>query len=297
MTNAGANSNGTVAIPSAQPVAVVDPPPLSRLALNLITIGPQHRFEDILDGCVRLGITAVSPWRQHYEGAGVAHAARAVSERGLSVNTVCRIAGFGPADTSGAWQAALREGRDAIDEAAELKARFVTVTGGGIAPISKDVAAARKRVHAGVEALLPHARAAGIPLALEPLHPMTAADRGAISSLGLAHAMARELGDGVVVLVDAYNTWWDPNLAPEIAALGSRIAGFQVSDWLMPTTDLAFDRGMMGEGVIDLRGIRHMVEDAGFRGLVEVEVLSNRWAGCELEDVLSTVVERFTTCC
>jgi sugar phosphate isomerase/epimerase len=213
------------------------------------------------------------------------------------VNTVCRIAAFGPADTPGAWQAALREGHHTIDEAAEMKARFVTVTGGGIAPVSKDVAAARKRVHDGVEALLPHARSAGIPLALEPLHPMTAADRGAISSLGLAHTMARDLGDGVGVLVDAYNTWWDPNLAPEIAALGSLIAGFQVSDWLIPTTDLAFDRGMMGEGVIDLRGMRRMVEDAGFHGLVEVEVLSNRWAGRELDDVLNAVVERFTTCC
>jgi sugar phosphate isomerase/epimerase len=284
-------------VPSSTPSVVVDPPALGRLALNLITIGSQHRLEDILDECVRLGITAVSPWRQHYEEAGVAHAARAVCERGLRVNTVCRIAAFGAADTPGAWQAALREGYRTIDEATELKAGFVTVTGGGVAPASKDVVAARKRICDGVEALLPHARAAGVALALEPLHPMTAADRGAISSLGLAHAMARELGDGVGVLVDAYNTWWDPNLASEIAALGPRIVGFQVSDWLIPTTDLAFDRGMMGDGVIDLPGIRRMVEDAGFHGLVEVEVLSKRWAACGLKDVLNTVVERFTACC
>jgi sugar phosphate isomerase/epimerase len=297
MTRAGLDSNPIAAVRSARPAAAIEPPPVSRLALNLITIGSQHRLEDILDGCVRRGITAVSPWRQHYERMGVAHASRAIRERGLSVNTVCRIAGFGSADSSDAWQAALREGFHTIDEAAEMKARFVTVTGGGIAPVSKDVTAARKRIRDGVAALLAHARAAGIPLALESLHPMTAADRGAISSLGLAHAMARELGDGVGVLVDAYNTWWDPNLEPEIAALGSLISGFQVSDWLIPTSDLAFDRGMMGDGVIDLRAMRGMVEDAGFAGLIEVEVLSHRWAAREVDDVLDTLVERFMTCC
>ena len=274
-----------------------NPLPLSRLALNLITVGSQHRFEDILDGCVRRGITAVSPWRQHYESVGAAHAARAVFERGLLVDTVCRIAGFGPADTASAWQAALREGRATIDEAAEMRARFITVTGGGISPASKDVAAARKRVRDGVEALLPHARAVGIDLAIEPLHPMTAADRGVISSLGLAHAMARELGAGVGVLVDAYNTWWDPNWATEIATLGPLITGFQVSDWLIPTTDVAFDRGMMGDGVIDLRGTRRMIEGAGFHGFIEVEILSKRWAACGLDELLDTVVARYTTCC
>ena len=226
------------------------------------------------------------------------HTPRAPSANGDSiVDTVCRIAGFGPADTASAWQASAKGGTRTIDEAAELKARFVTVTGGGIAPASKDVGAARKRVRDGVNALLPHARAVGLTLAIEPLHPMTAADRGAISSLGLAHAMARELGDGVGVLVDAYNTWWDPNWATEIATLGPLITGFQVSDWLIPTTDLAFDRGMMGDGIIDLRGMRRMVESAGFHGFIEVEILSKRWAACELDDILDTVVERFTACC
>ena len=75
----------------------------------------------------------------------------------------------------------------------------------------------------------------------------------------------RRLGEGVGVAVDVYHVWWDPDLERQIARAGTRILAYHVCDWLVPTKDLLLDRGMTGDGVIDLRRIRAMVEAAGYR--------------------------------
>ncbi len=145
--------------------------------------------------------------------------------------------------------------------------------------------------------MLDHARAAGVVLALEPLHPMTCADRSVLSTFGQALDLCDALGDGVGVAVDVYHVWWDPALAAQIARAGRRIAAFHVCDWLVPTTDLVFDRGMPGDGVIDIPAIRAMAEAAGYRGAVECELLSNRWWAEDPDHVLATIKERHRTVC
>lgn len=271
--------------------------PVSQLVLNLITVGTHHNFESVLDACLRHGIGAVSPWRDHYANIGVQRASSALRERGIEVNTLCRMTGFGSADSSPAWQRAVDEARLVVEEAALLGAKSITFTGGGIATSGSSIENARKRILEGIQTILPEARAAGLLLAIEPLHPMCAADRGAISSIKLACEMAAAAGEGANVLIDTYNTWWDPDLERSIAGAAGLICGFQVSDWLVPTTDLAFDRGMMGDGVIDFRRMREMVICAGYTGPVEVEILSNRWSLMPIDEVLSTVTQRFTSVC
>jgi sugar phosphate isomerase/epimerase len=144
--------------------------------------------------------------------------------------------------------------------------------------------------------MLPHARAAGVALALEPLHPMTCADRCVLSTLAQALDWADALGEGVGVAVDAYHVWWDPALADSIARAAGRILAYHVCDWRLPTRDLVFDRGMMGDGAIDLLSIRAMVEAAGYAGDIEVEILSTEWWGKPAEDVLVMIRERFARC-
>jgi len=194
----------------------------------------------------------------------------------------------------------LDDNRRAIDEAAALGARCLILVCGGLMPLSRDLAAARALVQEGLAALLPHARAAGVPLAIEPLHPMYAAERCCINTLAQANDLCDELGHGIGVAIDVYHLWWDPDLAHEIARAGKagRILAFHLSDWLVPTTDLLLDRGMMGDGVIDLRGIRGWVEAAGFDGLSEVEIFSERnWWKRPIGEVLDTCLERFQTVC
>ena len=135
-----------------------------------------------------------------------------------------------------------------------------------------------------------------MPLAIEPLHPMYAADRACVNTLAQANDLCDELGDGAGVAVDAYHVWWDPDLEREIARAGRNILAYHVNDWLVPTTDLLLDRGMMGDGVIDLRAIRAMVEAAGYRGHCEVEILSaSNWWKRDPDEVLRICIERHQT--
>jgi sugar phosphate isomerase/epimerase len=181
-----------------------------------------------------------------------------------------------------------------VDEAAALKADCLVIVAGGLPDGSRDLAAARAMVRDGLAELLPHARAAGMPVAIEPLHPMYAADRCCINTLAQALDLCDALGDGLGVAVDVYHLWWDPELEAQIARAGHRIMGFHVCDWLVPTTDLLLDRGMMGDGVIDIRGIHRWVSAAGYDGLIEVEIFSaDNWWKRPGEEVVRTAIERF----
>jgi sugar phosphate isomerase/epimerase len=166
---------------------------------------------------------------------------------------------------------------------------------------SKDLPRARSQVRDGLAAILPYARDAGVALAIEPLHPMYAADRCCISTLKQANDLCAELdpdgAGGLGVAIDVYHVFWDPELEREIARAGaaSRILAFHVCDWLVPTRHLLLDRGMMGDGVIDIPRIRGLVEAAGYAGLIEVEIFSTDWWQRDPDEVLRIIAERYRT--
>lgn len=262
------------------------------MSLNTATVREQWTLRQCIEGCVRHGIAGIAPWRDKLAACGVAEAAGLIADHGLTVTGLCR-GGLFPATDAAGRQAALDENRRAVDEAAAIGARCLVLVAGGLPPGSKDIAGARSQVRDGIAALLAHARAAGVPLAIEPLHPMYAADRACINTMAQANALCDELGDGLGIAVDVYHVWWDPDLAREIARAGGRILAFHVCDWLVPTTDLLLDRGMMGDGVIDIPAIRTMVEATGFRGLAEVEIFSaENWWRRDADEVMRTIVER-----
>lgn len=195
-------------------------------------------------------------------------AARRLREAGLGVSGLNRA---GPLLADG-WR---DDARRAIDEAHAIGAGVLMLFAGGLPQGSKDLPGARARVGERIAELLPQAREAGVTLALEPLHPIYAAERSVLSTLAQANELIESLGDPLGLVVDAYHVWWDPALAAEISR--GRIVGFHVSDWLVPTRDPLVDRGMPGDGVIDLAGMRQMVESTGYAGWIEVELFSERW--------------------
>jgi sugar phosphate isomerase/epimerase len=170
---------------------------------------------------------------------------------------------------------------------------------GGLAPGSKDLAGAREQVRDGIGAVLDHAKSCGVPLAIEPLHPMYAADRACVNTMAHANDLCDELGAGLGIALDVYHVWWDPNLKAEIERAGDkRLLAFHICDWLVPTADLLLDRGMMGDGVIDIPLIRSWVEAAGYRGFHEVEIFSaNNWWKRDPDEVLMICRERHQSCC
>ena len=194
--------------------------------------------------------------------------------------------------------AAIEDNKRMIDEAAAIGADCIILIGGGLPQGSRDIAAARGMFADGMAAILPAARAARVALAIEPLHPMYAADRGCISLLSEALDLCDALGAGVGVAVDAYHVWWDPDLAAQVARAKGRILAHHICDWLVPTKDLLLDRGMMGDGVIDLPGLRRMIETVGFTGYQEVEIFSaENWWKRPGDDVIRTCIERYNTVC
>jgi len=293
------------AVPSATPsnrVSALPPPDPAKLSLNTATTRIKWGLAEAIEGCARHGLRGISPWRDQLHAMGVAEAARAIRAHGLTVTGVCR-GGMFPAASPEKRAAALADNRRAIEEAHALEARCLVLVAGGLPPGSRDLAGARAQVRDGLAALLPDARAAGVPLALEPLHPMYAADRACINTLAQALDLCDELDaqrTGVLgVAVDVYHVWWDPLLAPSIARAGrDRILGYHLCDWLVPTTDLLLDRGMMGDGVIDLPSIRSQVEGAGYNGFHEVEIFSqNNWWQRDPDEVLATCKARHQACC
>jgi sugar phosphate isomerase/epimerase len=270
------------------------------LSLNWATVRERWDLRQAIEGCARHGIPGIAPWREPLQAIGIDEAARLIRDHGLTVSGLCRAGMFPAADASGR-QAAIDGTRRAIDEAAAIGAACLVVLAGGMPPGSKDLALARRQAQDGIAAVLPHARAAGVPLAIEPLHPMYAADRCCINTLAQANELCAELdpdgAGGLGVAIDVYHVFWDPGLEREIARAGTagRILAFHVCDWLVPTKDLLLDRGMMGDGVIAIPKIRAAVEAAGYAGMIEVEIFSRAWWRRDPDEVLRIIAERYRT--
>jgi sugar phosphate isomerase/epimerase len=261
------------------------------LALNTATVRKQWTLAQAIDGCARHGIRGISPWRDQLGVMGLREAVRAIRSNDLVVTGLCRGGFFTAKD----WR---DDNRRAIEEAHELGAQCLVLVVGGLPAGSKDMNGSREAVRDGIAAILPQARQAGVPLAIEPLHPMQAAERACINTLEHALDICDALGDGIGVAVDVYHVWWDPKLEAQIRRAGKqRILAYHICDWLVPTRDLLNDRGMMGDGVIDLPRIRGWVEAADYTGFQEVEIFSELdWWKRDPDEVLRTCKARLAHC-
>ena len=274
-------------------------------SLNTATVRMQAPLDRIIEACAARGIGLIDPWRDQVQAVGLDKIGRQLRDAGIKLSGYCRGGFFTAADQAG-LAAALEDNRRAIDEAVTLGAPCLVLVVGALPgaltgpPKSKDIGIARSQVRDGIAASLDYARTVGMPLAVEPLHPMQAAERACVNTLEQALDLCDALDPGrsgaLGVALDAYHVWWDPKLSGQIERAGAdRLLAYHVCDWLVPTKDLVNDRGMMGDGVIELRKLRGMVEAAGYKGAVEVELFSDAWWSQPMDDVLDTCMSRFKT--
>lgn len=278
---------------------------LDLCSINTATLGHQLPIEETIELVARHGFGGICPWRRDLEGRKAGAVARRIRDAGLKVSGFCRST-YLPALDRAAFEAAVADNRRAIDQAATLGAVCFVMVVGSLPAGSRDLAGARAQVDEGTAILYQHARAVNVRLALEPLHPMYANDRSCLNTMEQALDLAERVEPSagaeprLGLALDAYHVWWDPNLARDIRRAGAagRIFAFHVCDWLVPTRDLLTDRGMMGDGVIELQRLREEVERAGYRGLVEVEIFSqNDWWRRAAAETLTVCAERLQSCC
>ena len=273
------------------------------LSINTATVRAQWPLDRIIAECAQRGIRAISPWRDQVAAVGLDTIAKAVRDTGIELSGYCR-GGMFPASNAEGLKAALDDNRRAVDEAKTLNAACLVLVVGALPgalagkPAHKNLARSRNEVHDGIAATLDYARNVDMPLAIEPLHPMYAADRACVNTmeqaLNICDALDPAKSGALGVAVDVYHVWWDPKLKAQIERAGrERLLAFHVCDWLVPTRDLLNDRGMMGDGVIDIPQIRGWVEAAGFEGYSEVEIFSkDDWWTRDGGEVLDTCIAR-----
>jgi len=268
-----------------------------RLSIHQVTLLRQCSTPEFVSALARNGVPCTSLWRDKTREYGVEETAKIIADNGIALSGYCFAGLITSADRSEA-ASARDDVRRALDEAAALRAPCLVFVAGGIDPRDKNIADTRARALDGVAELISHARSVGVRIALEPLHPMICATRSVLSTLKLANEWCDRLGadDIVGIAVDTYAVWWDAEIEAQIARAGKRICSFHVSDWLADTQDLRFDRGMMGDGVIDLPALRRMVEAAGYTAYVEVEIFSQRnWWRRDADEVIDVIKDRVQT--
>ncbi|QXE36745.1 sugar phosphate isomerase/epimerase [Streptomyces sp. GMY02] len=266
---------------------------LTRFSVNQMTV-KQLTLPELTEACVRLGVPAVGLWRESVRAYGVEAAARLVQDAGLTVTTLCR-GGFLTATEPALRAQALADNRAAIDEAATLRTDTLVMVSGGLPEDSRDLRAARERIADALAELAPYAAERGVRLAIEPLHPMFAADRCVVSTLDQALELAERFpADQVGVVVDTYHVWWDDRAPAAVARAAGRIFSFQLADWTTPLpAGVLNGRGQLGDGAIDLRAWRERADAAGYTGPAEVELFNDGlWARDGVE-VLAEVIDRY----
>ncbi len=272
------------------------------LSLNTATVRKQGDLVQIIDACARHGVRAIDPWRDQVAAVGLDRAVRAVREAGLELSGYCRGGMF---TSDAARRVEVRDdNRRAVDEAEALGAPCIVLVVGGLpqysrpgSAASRDIAGARAQVEDAIAEMMEYAKAARLPLAIEPLHPAYAADRACVNTtkqaLDICDRLDPDRTGALGVALDVYHIWWDPDVLPQIRRAGKdRLLAFHVCDWLVPTKDILNDRGMMGDGVIDIRSLRGAVEAEGFSGYSEIEIFSETWWTRPMDEVLRTCIER-----
>jgi sugar phosphate isomerase/epimerase len=265
---------------------------LSQLCVHSVTTKP-WTIEEAAKHFSAEGVKGISVWRDALEGRNIQQTGRLLREEGLAIVSLCR-GGFFPNKETAKRKAAIDDNRKAIEDAAALGAPMIVLVCGS--DPAQSLEESRNQIYDGIESIIPDAIAAGIKLAIEPLHPMYADTRSAINTLAQANDMADALNtDCVGIAVDVYHCWWDPMLEQEITRCGrnGNLLAFHLCDWNVPTIDFLLDRGIMGDGCIPVRKIRSWIESTGFNGFYEVEIFSNKYWRQDQSQYLKKIIAAY----
>ena len=271
-------------------------PDIARLSFNQMTSDPAN-LPQAIAATARAGLKWIGVWRHKIKDAPLEDSARQIRDAGLRVSGLCR-GGMFPSLDAADRRRRIDDNFRALDEAATLGTDTLVMVCGGLPEGSRDIDGARGMVVEGLAAMVPHAIARGVRIGIEPLHPMYAAERSVVSTLGLANEMAERTGSPHVgVVIDVYHVWWDPQVYAEIERARGRIFGFHVCDWLVPTPHMLMGRGMMGDGVIEIARLRTAVDAQGYDGPIECEIFNQAVWDTPIDDTMTRMKQTYLAHC
>ena len=266
---------------------------MRRLCIHTVTT-KSWSTEECIRHYSNAGVGGMTFWRYSLDGRDPATVGRQAREAGLDVVSLCR-GGFFPAREELDRQKAIDDNKLCIDQAHALGAPLIVLVCGAVP--GQSLVESRKQIADGIAAVLPYAEAAGVKLSIEPLHPMYADDRSAVNTMRQAHEICDALGSpaSLGIAADVYHIWWDPELKAMIDLAGrtGRLHAFHICDWKTPTTDLLNDRGLMGEGCINIAEISQWVDATGFTSHREVEIFSNKYWAMDQHEWLGQIIESY----
>ena len=264
----------------------------SKLCVHTLTNKPWN-LRQCIENYRAAGIQGITIWRNVLENQDLIEAKRILDDHNMNVVSVAR-GGFFPSTKKEKREESIDNNLLAIKQAAAVGAPVLVLVCG--ADDRQPLEESREQIKEGIIKILPEAKAAGVKLAIEPLHPMYAGDRSAINTLAQANQVAEEINSEYVgVAIDVYHLWWDNNLQKEIKRCGANnnLFAFHVCDWNVPTTDFLNDRGLMGDGCINIPEIRGWVEEAGFEGYNEVEIFSDKYWATNQNEYLEKIKKAY----
>ncbi|MEN6454437.1 MAG: sugar phosphate isomerase/epimerase family protein [Prolixibacteraceae bacterium] len=264
----------------------------SRLCVHTQTTRPWD-LKTCIENYSAAGIHGITVWRNLLENQNLNEAKKQLNDNEMNVVSLCR-GGFFPSVSFEKRKDAIRDNLLAIEQAAEIGAPMIVLVCG--ADPEQSLEKSREQIAEGITRILPAARASKVKLAIEPLHPMYAGNRSAVNTLKQANDLAGLINsEWVGVAVDVYHLWWDERLKKEISRCGRHhhLFAFHICDWNVPTADFLNDRGLMGDGCIDIPEIRSWVEDAGFTGYHEVEVFSDKYWATDQKQYLEKIKQAY----
>ena len=265
---------------------------LDKLCVHTFTTKPWS-IDECIENYARAGVKGITMWRETYAGHDLAKVKQHMYDAGLAPVSVAR-GGFFCHTDSAARAEAIAENKRAIDECAALDMPVLVLVCG--AHFDLNVQENIQQIISGIGELADYAAERNVKLAVEPLHPVYAPTRSAINSMKCANDVCDAINHKFVgVAVDVYHLWWDHDLENEIIRCGKddRLFAFHVCDFKAEPQHLLFDRGLMGEGAIDIPQIRGWVETAGFNGFNEVEIFSSNYWSLNQHDYLDQIVTAY----
>ncbi|ACI59635.1 Xylose isomerase domain protein TIM barrel (plasmid) [Rhizobium leguminosarum bv. trifolii WSM2304] len=264
---------------------------LSRFAINQITT-KSWNMPDAIEGYRRQGVSGIAVWRDKMYEYGVKRTARHLRDAGMWVPTFCATAWMNQVDED-KFRSTLEENKRVLCDAAEVGAPNVVFVTGGPPQGTKDLHGFRSKMHDAIGELIGTARDVGIKIGIEPIHPMYAGDRHVINTMRQTNDLIDEFGDILGIVADVYHCWWDPEFENELRRAGpDRILTFHYCDWLVPTRSW-FDRGMVGDGIIDIARYKRLLDEIGYKGPFELEIFSDLdWWKRDPDETVRIGIER-----